>query len=181
MKCIVPIMLLLLTACSHVPVEIKDPPSPDLQLAQYNKQADKQHGINVRWGGQVVKIENDKNGSTLHIAQFPLNGFGRPNINKDSDGRFLAHSSEFIDPYIYKVGTRVTVYGAIKAERKVNIDKKTLNLPLIEISDIYRWIITEQRAEPYWQGYPYYYDRFGYGVSYPHWRSHWHYGRGFYW
>lgn len=175
------VMLLILTACSNVPVAIKNAPSPDLQLAQLSGKVSAHQGEKVRWGGQIVKVENTDNGSTLHIAQFPLNSFGRPNIEADSDGRFLAQTNEFIDPYIYKEDTRVTVTGLISKQDTITVDKKTMTVPVVQISDIYRWTVSSYEDDPYWRGYPYYYDHFGYGVSYPRSRSHWHYGRGFYW
>jgi len=175
------VMLLILTACSNVPVAIKDAPNPDLQLAQLSGKASSHQGQKVRWGGQVVKVENTDKGATLHIAQFPLNSFGRPIIEGDSEGRFLAQTKEFVDPYIYEKGTRVTVAGLIVSDGTIKVDKKTMTVPIVQVSDIYRWVVSNYDRDPYWRGYPYYYDHFGYGVSYPRGRSHWHYGHGFYW
>jgi len=180
MKYFVSIILLLLTACSNVPVAIKDAPSPDLQLAQLSN-ASSHEGQRVRWGGQVVKVENTDEGSTLHIAQFPLNSFGRPDTDDHSDGRFLAYSKKFIDPSIYDKGTRVTVAGLVANESTIKVDQKTMTVPVVQISDIYRWTMPSYDRDPYWRGYPYYYDHFGYSIGHPRGHSHWYYNRGYYW
>jgi outer membrane lipoprotein len=180
MKAIFPLFFLLLAACSSVPESIKKAPVSDWQLAQIKADASSHKGEAVRWGGQVVKVENDDNGSTLHIVQFPLNSFGRPDNKADSQGRFLAHSRDFIDPYIYKSGTLVTVAGTVADITTVTVDQKQLKTPVVDIRDIYRWS-PQQYRDPYWYDDPYYYDRFGYGLSYPAWRSNWYYRHGYYW
>lgn len=182
MKALVPLIFLFLAGCSTVPVAIKEAPKPDWQLAEVGQQVSQHQGEAIRWGGQVIKVENNDEGSLLHIVQFPLNSFGRPNSDQKSQGRFLALSNDFVDPYIYKSGTLVTVAGRLADQRSISVDKKTMTVPMVQVGTLYRWAPAQQyyRA-PYWSGYPYYYDRFGYGLSYPHWRSHWYYGRGYYW
>lgn len=182
MKALVPLIFMLLVGCSNVPVAIKEPPKPDWQLGQVSQQISQHKGEAVRWGGQIIKVENSDTGSLLHIVQFPLNSFGRPNSKQKSQGRFLARSNEFVDPYIYEEGTLVTVAGHLADQQTITIDKKTMTVPIVRISTLYRWTPAEgYYRDPYWSGYPYYYGRFGYGLSYPHWRSRWYYSRGFYW
>lgn len=181
MRALLPIILLLLAGCSNLPVAIKNPPKPDWQLAEVAANTESHQGDPIRWGGQIAKVDNDDKGSTLHIVQFPLNSYARPNDSEKSQGRFLARSSEFYDPQIYRSGTLVTIVGRVTAAKAITIDQKTMTVPVVNISEIFRWTAQPHYHDPYWYGYPYYYDRFGYGVSYPHWRSHWYYGRGYYW
>lgn len=176
---IIPLLILLMAGCSSTPVAIKNPPSPDWQLNQIAGKASSHQGEPVRWGGQIVKVENDDAGSTLHIAQFPLNSYGRPISDKKSQGRFLAHSTEFIDPYIYKSDILVTIAGKIADETEITIDQKKLSVPVININEIVRWT-TQYHRDPYWYRDPYY-DHFGFGLSYPAWRSNWYYRHGYYW
>jgi outer membrane lipoprotein len=173
-------MVLFLGACSNVPVAIQQAPQPDLQLKQLNADAASHQGQKVRWGGQLVKVENDNDGSTIHIAQFPLNSYGRPIVDNrdDGDGRFIVKTQQFIDPAIYKQGTLVTVAGTLAENETVTIDKKTMSLPVIALTDIYRWANYNYNRDP-WYG-PGYYNGF-YSPYYPGWRSSWRYYNGFYW
>lgn len=179
MRALIPLLLLFLAGCSSTPVAIKNPPSPDWQLSQIAGKAASHQGETVRWGGQIIKVDNDDSGSTLHIAQFPLNSYGRPISDKNSEGRFLAHTRDFIDPYIYKSGTLITIAGRVTGEKQLTVDQKTLSVPVIGISEMYRWSAQHYR-DPYWYRDPYY-DYFGYGLSYPAWRSNWYYRHGYYW
>jgi outer membrane lipoprotein len=181
MKVLFPLVFLFLVGCSNVPVAIKEAPQPDWQLGQVSQQPAQHQGEAIRWGGQIVKVENSDAGSLLHVVQFPLNSYGRPDIDRRSQGRFLAQTSQFIDPYIYKSGTLITVAGTVSGDKTITIDKKTMTIPVVTIGETYRWMSQRYNDDRYWHGYPYYYDRFGYGLSYPHWRSRWYYGRGYYW
>lgn len=182
MRFLLPIVMLLLSACSNLPVAIKEAPSPDWQLSQVATQAEQHKGDSIRWGGQVVKVENDDNGSTIHVVQFPLNSFGRPDSDGVSQGRFLIHSDSFIDPYIYKAGTLITVAGIVKNKEPVTIDKKSMSLPVVTATQLYRWSKNDYSRDPYWRGHPYYYDPFAYGPYYgPGLRPSWRYYDGYYW
>lgn len=181
MKALFPLFFLFLVGCSNVPVAIKDAPQPDWQLGQVKQKPAQHQGEAIRWGGQIIKVENTDEGSVLHVVQFPLNSFGRPDIDMRSQGRFLAQTTEFIDPYIYKSGTLITVAGTVSGDKTITIDKKTMTIPVVTIGETYRWLTQRYNDDPYWYGHPYYYDRFGYGLSYPRWRSRWYYGRGYYW
>lgn len=174
-------MLLLLSACSNVPVTIQTAPEPNLQFDQLSGDTTAYQGQVVRWGGQVVKVENDNQGSTIHIAQFPLNSYGRPVIKEGNDGggRFIARTGTFIDPAIYKQGTLITVVGPLQQNQTVFIDKKSMSVPVVNADDVYRWINQDYRRDPYY-GNGYYYDPY-YGRYYPGWRSSWRYYQGFYW
>ena len=182
MRSLLALVVLLLTACSNVPVAIKNAPDPDLQLTQITGNISSYQGQFVRWGGQVIKVDNNDDGAIIEVAQFPLNSYGRPEISKDSEGRFLARTEAFVDPYIFKAGTLLTVAGIVTAGQNVTIDRKTLSLPIVKIKELYRWSASAYRRTPdYWYGYPYYHDYFGYGLHYPGWGSSWRYYHGMYW
>ncbi len=179
MRVFFPFLMLLLSACSNLPMAIKEAPNPDWQLSQVAVQAEQHKGDAIRWGGQVVKVENDDNGSTIHVAQFPLNSFGRPDTDGVSQGRFLIHSVRFIDPYIYKDGTLITVAGIVDKKETVTIDKKTMALPVVTATQLYRWSKADYPRDPH---YPYYYDPFAFGPYYgPGLRPSWRYYNGLYW
>lgn len=179
-KLLLPI-LLLLTACSTTPTAIRTAPDPDPGLAEVSARIASHTGDVVRWGGRVIKVENDDNGATIHVAQFPLNSYGRPQIDRDSEGRFLASSTTFIDPYIYKEGTLLTVAGVVVSEQTLTVDKKQLTLPVVRVTALHRWPPRQPVRDPYyWPGYPHY-DYFGYGLHYPGPRSYWRYYHGYYW
>ncbi|HEC75116.1 MAG TPA: Slp family lipoprotein [Methylophaga aminisulfidivorans] len=173
--------VLCLSACSNLPMAIKDAPKPDLMLSQVSNAASQYQGQSVRWGGQVITVDNDEAGAIVQIAQFPLNTFGRPNTNADSEGRFIISSKSFIDPYVYKKGTMITVAGQVSGTQNVTVDKANLSLPVVNMSELYRWTPSDYEKEPYWKRYPYYDPFFDRPYYPPGWGPSWRYNNRLYW
>jgi len=165
------LLFMVLTGCSNIPKQITTAPLNDLQLSKVRDQVENFQNQQVRWGGEVVSVENNNDVSLVQIVQYPLNNYGKPVTTKSSEGRFIAKTDEFIDPVVFKEGTLLTFTGIVDGETVRKIDQKELTMPVINVTYMYRWQIypTVQRDlfyDPfYYNGfYPYhgYYDRFWY-------------------
>jgi outer membrane lipoprotein len=167
MKWLTYMLPLFLIACSSLPKTIQDPPSYDLQLENVAGQAENYVNHPIRWGGKIVTVNNDNEQSLLQIVQFPLNSYGKPVVDKDSQGRFLLQTEQFLDPEVYKPGKLVTFSGTIHSEQQRLIDKKTLYLPVVQMAVSHLWS-KQQSVRPYYggryldpyQGYGYYGRRY---------------------
>ena len=147
--------LLLLSACSNLPPAIEDAPLYDVSYSQVTRNVAQFKEAPVRWGGIVVDVENEQNFSLVQVLYYPLNSYGRPRLDQANEGRFLIKSSQFLDPAVYTKDTEITVAGTLKGDIERKIGNKTLRLPLISSSVIYRW-------PDYVPGNYYGYDGFGY-------------------
>ena len=149
-----------LGGCSSVPRQIQSAPVNDLQLQQIDLDELSQQGHHVRWGGQVVVIENCADATVLQIVQHPLNHLGRPITNRNSQGRFLARTPEFIDPVVYPAGTVVTFIGTINGTADRYVDQRNLTLPIIDIETMHKWSPIQRsiHTSPYYDPFfnPYY-------------------------
>lgn len=177
------IFVLFLAGCSsHIPKQISTAPTNDLQLYDVQNQIEKHSNKEVRWGGELVSVENSNQSTLIEIVQYPLNHYGKPLINKDSQGRFVAETNEFIDPVVYKKGTLLTFSGTLKGSVIRKVDEKDLTMPVMQINNMYRWqpyrsIQRDPFYDPfYYNGfYPYtgYYNRYWYhprfGYRYYYW------------
>ena len=54
---------------------------------------------------------------------YPLNYYGRPQLNKPSEGRFVIKSTEFLDPAVYAKDKEITVAGTL-ARRYPTYDRQ---------------------------------------------------------
>ncbi len=177
------ILLVTLSACSSVPKNIKSPPVSDVQLNQVLANKQTTVGEPIRWGGEIVEIENNADFSMVQVVQFPLNHYGKPVINSNSQGRFMARSTQFLDPVVYKAGSLITFTGQATAETvKRQVDEKPVIMPVVDITDSYRWQANETQPStiyydpffhPYhgfyynrWYGSPWHGPRFGYRYYY---------------
>lgn len=160
--------LVTLSGCSSVPSQIQSAPVNDIQLHQLDLNGVSQQGQYIRWGGQVVAIENSAEATLLQIVQHPLNHFGRPITSRDSQGRFLAQTPEFIDPVVYPAGTLVTFTGTINGTADRYVDQRSLTLPIVDIETIHKWPPIQRSIQPS----PYYDPFFS-----PYYRFHGSYWR----
>ncbi|WP_296594111.1 Slp family lipoprotein [Methylophaga sp.] len=167
-------VLVLLSGCSNIPKQITTAPSNDLQLNEIQGKIENFANQDVRWGGELVNVENNNDASIMQIVQYPLNHYGKPITNQSSDGRFLAKTTEFIDPVVYKKGTLLTFTGTLNGEDSRKVDQKELIMPVLDVSSMYKW----QPYQPI-QLDPFY-DPFFYNGFYPYHGYHnryWHYPR----
>ena len=132
-------VMVLAAACTPLPQAVRMAPQPDIQLSQVQQDANQYSGKTVRWGGQVVSVDADGSGSTILVAQFKLNSYGRPKVDKESHDYFLVHSDKRIDPKVYDRDTLITVIGKASGDKTIKVNKHDLTVPLVDASQVYRW------------------------------------------
>jgi outer membrane lipoprotein len=129
----------LLSACSNLPVALRNAPEVDIKYLQATANNQAYDGMPVRWGGVIIDVENQQHLSKAQILYYPLYRYARPNVNKQPQGRFVVHSSKFLDPEIFTKGKAITIAGKIKGTTEKKIGKKIVKLPVIIVSDSYVW------------------------------------------
>lgn len=167
MKILLILMFFLsLSACSTLPPAIENPPAIDISYQQATADIARYKGAPIRWGGAIIDVLNEKTYSRLQIMAYPLNSYGRPNLDKPHIGRFYVRSSEFLDPAIYAKDREVTAAGLLSGDEELIIGKKPLRLPVLDANTIHLW--------PEYERIPYYYN----GAYYP---FPGYYGYPYYW
>lgn len=146
---IIACMALLIAACSSAPANIQHSPYGDVQLKQVAPAVDSHIGETVRWGGKIIEVKNFQDHSQIQLVQFPLNRIGRPIASEQSQGRFYVTSSDFLDPEIFKVDTMLTVYGKVSDKAMLQVDQKSLTLPVVTVEESHRWPATSASGRPY--------------------------------
>ena len=161
-------LLSLVSACATSPIDKQyrqEARQDNLPFSTALCNLDACIGKNVVWGGIIIQTKNLRKGSRIIIMQTALDGDTRPIDPRDTEGRFIAYSPDFLDPELYQKSREVTVAGTIKGKKRMPIGATNYMYPVLTIKQIYLW--EEEREE-----YPY--GAFGGG-------SHWHWGRGFFW
>lgn len=162
---------LLLNACMNLPSAIKNAPDFDVDYSQASQNIANYKAAPVRWGGVIIDVENEQTYTLLQVLYYPLNYYGRPNLNEPNVGRFLIKSTEFLDPAVYAKNKEVTVAGTINGDMERTIGNKSMRLPLVSASVIYLWPDYER----------YYYGGYGgFGWGYPGYYGYPYYWGGYY-
>ena len=165
---------LFLSACAGLPPTLRDVPVVDIPYNQASQNISSYKDASVRWGGVIIEVENEQDSSLVQVLFHPLDSYGRPQLNKPGEGRFVIKSTEFLDPVVYAKDKEITVAGILTGNIERTIGKRVVRLPLISATAIHLWQISE-RDDYYRRGF---YDyRFHPYFGYPGYPFYW---RGYY-
>lgn len=163
------VSVLLLTGCSSPlpkPLQSEPPESPPFHAVA--EAPDRYDGQAVRWGGVIVRVDNQSDGSLIEILAKPLDRQGRPLESPTAFGRFLARTRQFIDPLVYRSDSEITVGGSLAGSLTRQVGEFPYRYPLVDIESWHLWSPRPvYRNDP-----PYWYDPwYPWGYPYP-WRRH---------
>jgi outer membrane lipoprotein len=147
----------------------------DLTFSMVLKDPTAYTGSIVLWGGSIIETVAVTEGSEIFVLQTPLDQMELPEASRYSQGRFIAKSSSFLDPEIYKNGRRITLAGEIIGKETRPIGKSQYTYPVVAVKQLYLWKISTTYVYPY----PYYGWYFGPGWGWG-WGWDW-YGPAPYW
>ncbi|HUA67189.1 MAG TPA: Slp family lipoprotein [Candidatus Saccharimonadales bacterium] len=172
------LVLVLLSGCVTYPIakNIQKQAKP-LTLAQAVANPGAHQGAVVIWGGRIIKTVNDVNSSAIYILQLPLDRSGKPMVEANTSGRFIASSKGFLDPEIYKRGRLITVAGAFTGLETQPVQKTQYTYPVVEIKQIHLWPVERRHGYYYYPAWGYYYPGWYLGW-YPAWGWGWYYHGG---
>lgn len=155
------LLILVVSGCSHV-ISKAIRANSDLSLAlnQVRENPNAYKGKSVMWGGEIIDVVNQKDGTTeIEVFQRPLNFRGEPKETVASEGRFLVLADRYLDPYVYWRGRKITVAGEITGEKMKHLGEMEYHCPFLISKEIYIWPIYYYRPYPYY----YYYPWWGFG------------------
>ena len=163
--------LILLSGCAHViSKDLRTKSDLSLTLSQVRQNPESFKGKWVVWGGEIIETVNQKEGTTqIEMFQRPLGWRGEPKETRAPEGRFLILADQYLDPYVFRRGKKITVAGEMIGEKIKPLGEMDYRYPMVSSKQIYPW------AEYDYQPYPYpYYDP-GWGYPYG-----WGFGSGVY-
>jgi outer membrane lipoprotein len=167
MKHLLPLTLvsLALFSCTYaISNDIRKGHLRSVSFKSVRENPDKYTGSVFIWGGFIAGIKGIDNGTLMEVVQNPVDRYGFIVDTDISGGRFLASTTDELDPLIYERGRLVTVAGRLAGTREVSREEKTYVYPFIEIMEIYLWKEDPVTYTDLWRGdhYPYSYRQFPY-------------------
>lgn len=96
-------------------------------------------GKTVILSGVILECKAVFDGTLCEVLQIPVRPGMRPDSADRSEGRFMAHSRQFLDPVVYSRGRQVTLGGVVSGEHRKMVDEREYRYPLIEVEEIYLW------------------------------------------
>jgi outer membrane lipoprotein len=147
------LLVFLFSGCAHViSKDLRTKSDVSLTLSQVRQNPETFKGKWVIWGGEIIETVNQKDGTTLiEVFQRPLGWKGEPQNTTYSEGRFLVLADNYLDPYVFRQGKKITVAGEIVGEKTKLLGEMEYRNPLLSGKQFYLW------PEYYYRPYPYYY------------------------
>lgn len=145
LKLFVPTMALLLSACTSLPPELGNPDDKSV-VTQYSAwlELDPASTAPVRMGGVVANISNQKERTRVELVNLPIDSAGRPNIQRDPQGRFVAYVKGFLDPVTFGEGRLLTVYGTSAGSEEGKVGDFEHRYPVINAEGYHLWRVEER-------------------------------------
>ncbi|HDS6455581.1 TPA: Slp family lipoprotein [Morganella morganii subsp. morganii] len=142
------ILSLALAGCATVPESIKGSGTTmltDFQAVQKAPQAYK--GMEARFGGRVLSVQNQPDMTQLEIAVMPLNSTGAPFLGSTITGRMYARINSFMEPDNFR-DQYVTVVGLMNGTQAGKIGDVPYTFPVIDVTGFQRWHQARQVIMP---------------------------------
>lgn len=185
----VPALLFFLPSCagpSMIPAEIENQIDSTVSFAQVKEAPTTHVGTVIVLGGEVLDATRLKDRTRLTMLQLPIIRRYEPTLDRtQSQGRFLAFQTEFLDPATVPTGTRITIVGEVSGATVALLDEMEYTYPTVTIKYLKVW--PEAMYPPYRYGRytpPSYYRYPGWYAG-PYWGPYWPYygmyGRFGYW
>ena len=143
-----------------------------LSLSQVKANPEGTRGAVVIWGGRIINVVNETNGSSIYICSLPLGSNGKPLPHEQSPGRFIATSTNFIDPEMFPQHGLITVAGPLDGVWTEQLGNVPYPYPVVDIQETHIW---PPQRDDYYPYYGYYYPDWGWG-----WGPGWWGAAGFY-
>ena len=164
-------VLLFLSGCaSKLPSAIAEPPPESFSVREVQRDPQAYLARPVRWGGEVIEVQNREESSDVLVLGRELKQKGEPKSSGKVDGRFIARFGGFIDPEELPKGKRITVSGPIIGLETGQVGEFPYPYPVVEVTAWHLWPDPQPRNyyyDPWWPYYRYpYWGPWGYP---PHW------------
>lgn len=144
----------VLPACagpSVIPAEIENQIDPTVSFAQVKEAPTTHVGTVIVLGGEVLDATRLKDRTRLTMLQLPIIRRYEPTMDRtQSQGRFLAFQTEFLDPATVPTGTRVTIVGKVSGATTELLDEMEYTYPTVTITYLKVW--PEAMHPPYRYG-----------------------------
>lgn len=165
------VFTLFLTGCATVPESVQVPENTPLVAYQQVAAApDAQKDKMARWGGVIANIENKADKTQLDVVYYPLRGYGRPIIGKESIGRFRVYVDGFLDPMVYQKGRSMTFSGTISGVEQGLVGEHNYHYPTMKAKGYYLWEDIDRIEIETISVWPHH--RYGFGYPFYGW-NHW--------
>ncbi|GAD81310.1 Slp family lipoprotein [Vibrio ezurae] len=134
----------IMAGCSSLPEALVS--KNDAVVTDYDTWLNDEQGdtAELRLGGVIAKVTNLESKTRLELVNLPINSGGKPDINVEPQGRFVAYIDGFVDPTTFSEGRLVTVLGKADGIEEGKVGEFNYRFPVMKASGYHLWQIREK-------------------------------------
>lgn len=145
MRKIISILLFVgaLSACSSLPPALVL--EGETVITDYNHwlASPSDEVLPVRLGGIIAKVTNLESRTRVEVVNMPIDGVGKPNLNAEPSGRFVAYLDGYVEPMSYVSGRLVTFLGESQGEEQGYVGDFPMSFRVMKVQGAHLWRIQE--------------------------------------
>jgi outer membrane lipoprotein len=96
-------------------------------------------GVTVRIGGVIAGVINESDKTRVEVVNVPIDANGKPSLDKEPSGRFLAYIDGFVDPVILAKGRFITLLGKSTTAESGKVGGYPYRYPTLNVDGYYLW------------------------------------------
>ncbi len=100
--------------------------------------------VEVRLGGVIASVTNLENRTRVEVVNLPIDSVGKPDINLDPEGRFVAYVDGFVDPVSLAQGRLITFLGQSQESEVAKVGDYDYRFPVLKSKGFHLWRIEER-------------------------------------
>ena len=163
----------VLAGCASSPpagldVELADSPGQ----IEAQSEPDRHRRKIVRWGGEILAIENRTETTEVAVFGRELGANAEPRVDGGGGARFLAVIPQFLDPAEYRPGRTLTVVGRLNGLRLQSVGEYPYSYPVVDVDHHHLWPRSVAVPPPPAWYYPFYDPWWRWGPYRP-WPYYW--------
>ncbi len=141
----IPCMAGCTTIISHQSLSLVD---RRISFKELRQDPDRYVGKHLLLGGGIAAVRNTRQGGELEVVQFKTDESGEITDTAASEGRFIASSTDFLDPALYRTGLLVTLVGTVQGKKTMWLEEVDYTYPVLAIRELHLWKPEEMAAPP---------------------------------
>lgn len=110
-----------------------------ISFAELRQDPERYMGRHLLLAGGIAGIRNTSQGGELELVQFAVDENGRITDMAKTGGRFIARSSGFLDPAVFRTGLLVTLVGEVQGKKDMLLGEVVYTYPVLDIREIHLW------------------------------------------
>ncbi len=137
-----------MTGCSVLSKAVIEEAEPNVLFGDLQRNTERYTGKSVLFGGTVVSVGNDSSGSWVEVLQRPLGFRMEPQLDDQTEGRFILLSDQIVDEQIFIRGRKITAVGRVERKESRPLDQTTYEYPVLSIREYHLWPVGRRDSSP---------------------------------